>query len=511
MKNLRKIALFLAIILITASFSGCNKKNEAVEGEKEISISVFDRGSVPTSEGNYQDNRWTKWINEQSGIKVNWIPIVRNQAQEKLNMLAAAGEAPDIICEYDSNYILQLYYNGITQPVDEYIEKYSTTYKNYLAEKPELKPYITEDGKMFAITSKRASEATANHGMYIRQDWLDSLGLSTPKTDEEFIEVARAFTNNDPDKNNKNDTMGIAMYYDLFMELYMADPLWYLENDTLEYGTLTDRFASYMGFVKRLYEEGLIDKEFFTDKESKNQRQFWVTGKAGIYSKQWDESGTNRDLMTNVPTADPMPLESVATKYGINGLWQESIPNYYAAFNANMKNPQAAVEFVDWLIDKGWFTLRYGNEGTHFNMINGEVPQTIDSEQVKTEMAYTGDYAFLRNWEMKPEWIPLMAASDPVSQDLARRKAIALEVAMKNKFRRDIPYNPRVPELSNLILEFTPKVADIKMQVILGGAGKTPEWGIAEIRNEWDKLGGKDIEKLVNDWYQKNKGDLNIK
>ena len=47
--------------------------------------------------------------------------------------------------------------------------------------------------------------------MFIRQDWLDNLGLKMPTTIEELKEVARAFTEDDPDGNGQNDTYGLAV------------------------------------------------------------------------------------------------------------------------------------------------------------------------------------------------------------------------------------------------------------------------------------------------------------
>ncbi|HEY4391923.1 MAG TPA: hypothetical protein VGN02_11325, partial [Paenibacillus sp.] len=57
---------------------------------KKLSISMFDRGSVSSDEGTYEDNRWVKWIREQSGIDLTIIPVARNQAQDKLNILFAS-------------------------------------------------------------------------------------------------------------------------------------------------------------------------------------------------------------------------------------------------------------------------------------------------------------------------------------------------------------------------------------------------------------------------------------
>lgn len=46
--------------------------------------------------------------------------------------------------------------------------------------------------------------------IWIRADWLKKLGLQEPKSLEDVFAIARAFTKNDPDGNNKADTTGIV-------------------------------------------------------------------------------------------------------------------------------------------------------------------------------------------------------------------------------------------------------------------------------------------------------------
>ena len=45
--------------------------------------------------------------------------------------------------------------------------------------------------------------------MWIRQDWLDKLGLEVPRTWDEMAAVAEAFVTQDPDGNGEADTIGI--------------------------------------------------------------------------------------------------------------------------------------------------------------------------------------------------------------------------------------------------------------------------------------------------------------
>lgn len=497
-----------------ASSAGEASAPAAAGPKQEISISVYDRGEVSAEEGSYESNRWTKWINENSPAIVNWVPVPRNEATTKLNTLIASGSAPDLIWEFDRNYIAQLVNQGAIQPIDEYIEKYSTSYKAYLEEHPELKPYLTFDGKMYAVSSVRGQESVANHGIWIRQDWLDKLGLKMPTTQEEFLEVARKFKNEDPDGNGKADTLPIAFHGNsvpILRALFGThENQWFLEDGQLEFGRISDRYLDSLTFQKQLFDEGLIDKEYITDKSFQRSKQFLTTGMAGMYFASWHIEPDYKDLKKNVPDAQLVPMEPFATEYGKYGLYQETVPYILTAFNSRMKEEkiEAAIKFLDWMIDTGWRTLRYGEEGVHVRFVDGVIPQIIDADKQKKEANYVREFAILSRHTVKPEWFPVMAAEDDLSQEYAQLRGQSLEVALKNKYRRDIAYSPSMPEVSQLIATFAPIAQQIEAKVITGGASITPEQGMEDIRREWKRLGGENVEELVNEWYQQNKDEL---
>lgn len=144
-------ALLAVLLLGTAALSACGNSNgnagtsagpspaaasQAPSADpyaslpKEISGSIYDRGQVATGEGSYEENRWTKYINENSGVKVNWVPIPRNQEADKFNVLIASDQAPDMMTTFNRDFIVRWADEGAIQPLDEYIDKYSTSYKN---------------------------------------------------------------------------------------------------------------------------------------------------------------------------------------------------------------------------------------------------------------------------------------------------------------------------------------------------------------------------------------------
>jgi putative aldouronate transport system substrate-binding protein len=480
---------------------------------KAVSISAFDRGAVSSDEGTYENNRWVKWIREQSGIDVTMVPVPRNQAQDKLNVLIASNQAPDLIWEYDRAYIGKLITQGALQPVDAYIEQYSTSYKTYLQEHPELLPYLTFDGQMYAVATARTTDGIANHGLWIRQDWLDKLGLKTPTTMDELIEVAKAFKEQDPDGNKQDDTTALvgSTVFDSYAAMNAAiGNQWYLENGSMKYGATLDRFGDAMELEKQMYEAGLVDKEYLTDKNFQRAIQLWTTGKAGIFAGSWGGSAMEnhiRNMLKNEPEANPVPLEPVSTKNGKFGLYQETPPNIFVAFNKEMKNPKAAVEYLDWMVDEGWKSLVNGEEGVHYKDVSG-VAQMLDAEKFKKEVSYAGEYAVVRDAKFSPEDLLVKAAPDEISQRLAALSQKGLETATRNKFRRDIPYQPNFTELNDIQTALKPFIEEVRAKVTMQGSQYTSAWGLEEIRKEWTRLGGEAVEVKAQEWYEANKANF---
>ena len=97
------------------------------------------------------------------------------------------------------------------QPLDKYFDDYaSDALKSYVESGgEELQKCITnEDGELMAIPAPAITAGGINE-MWIRQDWLDKLGLEAPRTWDELVKVAEAFVTQDPDGNGEDDTIGI--------------------------------------------------------------------------------------------------------------------------------------------------------------------------------------------------------------------------------------------------------------------------------------------------------------
>jgi multiple sugar transport system substrate-binding protein len=120
--------------------------------------------------------------------------------ETKLTAAAAAHNLPDVAVD-DAAQLGNFESQGIIQPIDKkgVAGNGSLTARSWNSAK-DLK------GGYYAVPFS----AQANV-LLVRSDWLSKLNLQPPKTWADVVNVAKAFTTQDPDGNGKADTYGLAV------------------------------------------------------------------------------------------------------------------------------------------------------------------------------------------------------------------------------------------------------------------------------------------------------------
>lgn len=72
---------------------------------------------------------------------------------------------------------------------------------------------VSDGGKIWGIPYNRHDGF--NQVVYINKEWLETLKLDIPRTIDDFYKVMKAFTEQDPDRNGKNDTFGLIALNDM--------------------------------------------------------------------------------------------------------------------------------------------------------------------------------------------------------------------------------------------------------------------------------------------------------
>jgi putative aldouronate transport system substrate-binding protein len=227
----RSIGLnLLSMVVIVVLLASCTpaSKTQAPESTQGQTVATEVKpAEVPTATQvpaqvykvvMYQNSPWYSVLLPDPNDDVNHQYILENYGIDleiqlgpaedqdaKLGAMIAAGEVPDFFQAYwdiSSTMLNQLIDQDLILPID--VSQYNGI-KNALPQDAWI--YLTRDGKIWGFAPPNDPVHQIN---WIRQDWLETLGLKAPTNMDELAEVAIAFATRDPDGNGENDTYGMS-------------------------------------------------------------------------------------------------------------------------------------------------------------------------------------------------------------------------------------------------------------------------------------------------------------
>ncbi|MCI8800707.1 MAG: extracellular solute-binding protein [Lachnospiraceae bacterium] len=297
MKKKRLLPLLLAgTLLLTACGNGDSGSSEAsvdnsgsaaVSGESgngsgETSGAGEENGSgesftitmmqeLFTDQAPDTTNQWYQKMEEMTGVKmeVNFVPTL--SYVDKITAFIASKSLPMVFTANgnvlrNNNLLMALDSDGFWA-LDDYIKDYPELY-NFVGEQVWENSKV--HGKIYGIPRLRI---LPRNGLIIRQDWLDALNLEMPETFDELYEVAKAFTENDPDGNGQNDTVGIVTAYQgvgnrgwngfqTLATAFGAPNGWAYQDGTMVPDFGTQEYVTALKYIKKLYDDGYMNKDF---------------------------------------------------------------------------------------------------------------------------------------------------------------------------------------------------------------------------------------------------------
>ncbi|MBQ9324914.1 MAG: extracellular solute-binding protein [Clostridia bacterium] len=259
---------FLSVLLMAAMLLTMFSIPAMADDTTTLKVMLWDRGDAPAG-GTVENSKMTTYINEQIaplGIQVEFVSTPRSGSDDKLVTWMAGGSAPDIIFTYGQSTFLNFATQGGLVDLGPSIEKLGPD-SNILTYVGDVMNMGNIDGAQYALLSKRGA-ANPRHTAYIRQDWLDELGLPMPTTKEELIETLYKFKEAKPDcipwaMNGRTDTEKtylnfVGSYVD-FADL--KDQYSYSEG----YIVMHDGALEGIRTLNKLYNDGIIGQDFATD------------------------------------------------------------------------------------------------------------------------------------------------------------------------------------------------------------------------------------------------------
>ncbi len=234
---------------------------------------------VPSQVEDMNTNQLTLYVEEQTGINLEFIEMSTSETATQVNTLMNGGELPDIFLAYNFPYDALCTYAdaGLIVPLDEYIDKWGYNLKNTIMADPDLGEnvlsYATYDGHVYAMPSG-GGLVTNVYGHYparIQTYYLDELGMELPQTLDDLKAFLVKLHETYPDVipmtayEGEND-----IFANISQAFQFTDVTTYLKNTDgkVEFIGNNEEFRKALEYTKEMVDEGLIDPAAFTQDQS---------------------------------------------------------------------------------------------------------------------------------------------------------------------------------------------------------------------------------------------------
>lgn len=475
--------------------------------QPEILTTVFSlRPSLSFKNGeSIEDNIHTRMVLDKLGIQIQYLwtePDNTFSTKLKLQLLNNR-ELPDVV-PVRTDVIHPLIDSGQFIAVDDLFKRYaSATWKTAMNENPSVWHPYERNGKHYAIPILDF-DYNSDPVMWIREDWLENVGLPSPATLEQLELVLEAFTYQDPDGNGLQDTYGLSVSLGNTISTWMADISWvfgmfgslpeqwnFYEHDKLELGSVHHSAKLGLAKLSEWREAGYFPNEATWHDEASAAKLF-SQGKTGIVvGPHWMRFWPLNLLTENNPEAKfiaiPLPKGPTGLSYH-----RASLPrNGAVLINKNMKNPQTFFRYMNEL-----YETQGSRKGTHafglaedydYTVVNGE--PTLNRDLIPGGYVDVSAYTLTYDGARVPSHWTLMVAETekPALEQMLSRRLL-------NEFN-----GPPTPTMLEKGDQLQQTLHEAYVQIIYG---KKPLDYFEKLVEYWRANGGEQIEIEVNEWYQ---------
>lgn len=430
MKKSKGLLLFLTVMLMMAMLMACSSKSNNAQsgGNDQASQQTDDNGAKPSGDaqvgtangdassgfpivnepitlkmfsrvapnaGASKDLLVWQEYQKKTGINLNFEDVPTQGFAERKNLAFASNDLPDFFFRSALSPMETIKYGTAGQliPLEGLIDKYAPNFKALMDKYPEIKDDITyPDGHIYTLPMVVTTKPSLVQINWINQAWLNKLGLSMPQTPDELINVLKAFRDQDPNGNGKQDEIPLssdtggaaddAASMPLVNEFagsfgldrqfeYDAN----VDNGKVHLWAADDNYKQELQFLNQLWEQKLIDPQYFTQ----TQAQYLAKMTAGQFGVMlWGNDNPFAAHAADYKALPPLKGPNGDQKFAL----MQPLTKAFGAFAITSadKYPEQTMRWVDYFYSQEGSTfIRYGEEGKTFNYDSTGEAQFVDS------------------------------------------------------------------------------------------------------------------------------------
>jgi putative aldouronate transport system substrate-binding protein len=378
MKRILALVLTLALVASLAAIPAM------AEAPTKLTVEVYNRyndgGSDPTS------SVYAQYIHdgmlEKYNIDVEFVSIGRWSEVDDIGNLLAAGSAPDVCVTYSYPTILTYAEMGGIVDLNEPLAQYKEELPNLWNLLGDYNIYYDQDpdtGALWCVEAKLANNARIN--TFIREDWLNKLGLAIPTTEEEFENCLIAF------RDNAETLLGADA--DKMIPYLTTSDIGWMNNQVIVShipNDISDETAYVYGYdsrqilepgakegirvLNKWYNEGLIWKDFVLN-DSDQADNLIKSGWVGAFGHNYDYPYRNGEdsIQASIqraagPEAAFIAIEPFVNDAGVPRKFLSDTVDRKCFLPSTCKDVHAALLYLDFISDPETIKfLQVGEEG----------------------------------------------------------------------------------------------------------------------------------------------------
>lgn len=524
----KKLYTVLAAVVAASIFGGCgNTTGDNAGGKNEAGDAVTESGNNAAGADAQKSFdittvRWSDWGEfyhegfpdqsaEQLGITLNWNTILNADWGDRKAVLMAGGNLPDAfmgsICFSESEIMANL---GSFLVLDDYIEEYMPNLSAIMESDPTMKAMATSaDGHIYGLPGRQPCMPVVMNQLFINQTWLDNLGLQMPTTYLEFVDVLKAFK--EQDANGNGDPTDEIPYEGGYEDAIMLFCLPYgttlngssynmtIKDGKPVYIPTYDGYREGIKWMHECYAAGLIDQEVFTQDSSMRTAKLMsetpIVGVAGGWTAD-SVFGANADQYVAMP-----PLEGPDGNRYICSNKLQGFTRYEFLITKECEDPGTLLSWIDtFYTEDASIQNMYGSFGIATQK-NDDGTYTV-LEPVDGNSADTNAWIYsLRSFG--PKYVP-DGFNDKVifATENGDASKLELDKEARQYAQEGFPAVSYMPEqlqvLSTLYTDISTYVSTMQAEWVVNG-GVDEGWD--EYMATLEKMGYNDFMDIMNEVY----------
>ncbi|WP_010271646.1 extracellular solute-binding protein [Paenibacillus senegalensis] len=354
--------------------SGSGPENEVVQ--VKVFKSHMGVGTIPKS-----DDPHVSYIRERTGVEYQLVTTPPgSEPSEYVNLMIASGNLPDILRPI-GGVEQTLIQQGGALPLDDLLPEYAPNVWERIPEEAwDVVRSASPDGKIYYVPKVFLVPERAP---MIRQDWIDAVGMEMPETVDDYIELLKAFRDQDPNGNGEKDelpTTGreFGRWMDHLFAIYGVAmwegyPEWDIYDGEIQYAGITENMREAIKFIAHLYEEKLLDNETFLNKGDVWQAKINNNLVGSWYHLPANVRDRYNAMLQKAPDAYivGMPLPKAEGFEGFVTQKSMGEPEWIIPTEAAAK-AEASLRLLDFFYDPANDEfIRYGIEGQQHEVVDG--------------------------------------------------------------------------------------------------------------------------------------------